>query len=445
MSAFLTTTGYYTIIRILLQYFFIIYSINILNCGGKFINTAAIICEYNPFHNGHMLQIKKIRELFPDKAILCLMSGNFVQRAEVAVADKYTRAKCAAECGANLVLELPFPFSMMSAEGFAAAGISILNRIPGVDTLVFGAENDDSEHLMECAKILISPLFKEVLHSELEKNPSLSYPAVRQLAAELITGKSFDMMKKPNNILAIEYCKAIINSGSVIMPAVHARSGPDYYSLSPDEGISSATYIRHLLSSAELSGGDGKNCSDIISRFVPAETLPILDEAYKKGLFPTFADSLDKLILFTARTQTPDKLKEVYSCDSLEYLIIKNAHSCSTVKELIDETRSKRFTESRVRRAVLSVLLNISRRVVNETPSYTVVLAADITGRKILHSIKKAEGLHVFTKPAHALRSKDPNVSFQAVRAFNADSTYTLACKGSLVGDYFTKCGPFVK
>ena len=200
---------------------------------------TGIICEYNPFHLGHKKQFDIIRrDRGENQGIVCLMSGNFVQRGHPAIVDKSLRAKAAVLCGADLVLELPVTAALSSAEGFAARGVEILS--PFCDELCFGAESEDSRSLMEIARALLDEGFGPLLRLELEKG--LSFPAARQAALEKM-GLDGNLVTRPNNILAVEYCKAILAQGSKMKPFPILRQG-DYHDTGIDEENPSATAVR---------------------------------------------------------------------------------------------------------------------------------------------------------------------------------------------------------
>ena len=222
------------------------------------MKVAGIISEYNPFHNGHKYQIKKLREMLSeDTAIVAVMSGNYTQRGEIAVADKLIRAKAALECGVNLVLELPFPFSMSSAEFFAKSGVKILGEIGVVDYLAFGSESGDINELSDIAAVMSSKEYELTLNtlSDNEENKDLGYPELCQLALSKVYGKEVSRdFFSPNNILAIEYIKAISTFGYSISPITVRREGAGYNDIiNPMAEFQSASAIREELAEGNLS------------------------------------------------------------------------------------------------------------------------------------------------------------------------------------------------
>ena len=204
---------------------------------------AAIISEYNPFHNGHAKQFRLIRErLGGDTVIVCLMSGNFVQRGEPALLPKAVRAEAAVACGADLVLELPVTAALSSAEGFAAGGVRLLDALGVVDELCFGAETADRDALWQTAACLRTPAFSEALRRELAGG--ISFAAARSRALAQL-GAAPEVVRQPNDILAVEYCKALQALGSQIEPAVFLRQGA-YHAVLPEGENPSATSLREL-------------------------------------------------------------------------------------------------------------------------------------------------------------------------------------------------------
>ena len=206
------------------------------------MKTVGIICEYNPLHRGHVKQFEMIRQLFgEDTAVVCLMSGNFVQRGAPAIIDKTLRAKAAILSGADLVLELPVTYALSSAEGFAAGGVRLLGGF--CNYLCFGAESADENALMQVAQALLCDAFPPLLRRHLDSGKS--FPAARQAALEAM-GIDGTLLTSPTNILAVEYCKAILSQGCAMKPFPIHRGG-SYHDELPDEDNPSATAVRKLM------------------------------------------------------------------------------------------------------------------------------------------------------------------------------------------------------
>ncbi len=326
---------------------------------------AGIICEYNPFHNGHGKQLRFVREnLGEDCGIVCLMSGNFVQRGAPAVFDKSLRARTAIEGGADLVLELPIPYALSSAEGFASGGVSILSGI--CTHLSFGCETGTPETLMKTAEILLRPSFSDTLRRKLDTG--ISFPKARQEAlAEL--GGSSDLLSSPNDILAVEYCKAILgqNSTMEILPVI--RNG-SYHAAVAETENPSATSLRNLIFQEES-----------IAPYVPAE---IAGE-------PHFLEYGERAILAKLRTMTDEEFEGLpYGSEGLWRKLMHNSRSCSSLEEILEATKSKRYTRTRLDRMVICAFLGITGKDMQETAPYTRVLAMNDRGREILKNAKKS-------------------------------------------------------
>ncbi len=326
---------------------------------------SGIICEYNPLHLGHQKQIRYLKE--QGKAVVCLMSGNFVQRGHPAIFDKMARAQAALECGADLVLELPLPYCLSSAEGFAAGGVSILARI--CDELCFGAEDADAEALMRTAEILVSETFNEKLRHHLSSG--CSFPAARTIAAEEM-GIDSKLLSSPNNILAVEYCKAIL-SQNVSMNAHPIKRQGSYHDAEPDAENPSATSLRFLIESG-LSW----------SQFVPIEAAATLRKATVHTL-----RAGEKAILARLRTMTDAEYESLpYGSEGLWRKLMHAARSQATLEDIILATKSKRYTRTRIDRMILCAFLGISESLRTAPVPYCRVLGFNDTGRNILSKVK---------------------------------------------------------
>ena len=325
---------------------------------------AGIICEYNPLHKGHEKQLTLAKSLLgQDSAVVCLMSGNFVQRGYPAIVDKSLRARAAVACGADLVLELPIPACLSSAEGFAARGVEILSRL--CTHLCFGAETAQPEEIMETARVLNSPAFSPVLREYLQKR--LSFPAARQGALEAL-GASADLLTKPNNILGVEYCKAILAQNSALIPLPIHRPG-DYHAAAPHPENPSATALRLRMESA----GDWQP-------FVPEKAREILAQ----GQLHTRASG-EKAMLYRLRTMTEAEFAALpYGSEGLWRKLMHAARRESTLEEILTAVKSKRYTRTRLDRMVMCAFLGISLQDLMEKPPYVRVLAFNDRGRGIL-------------------------------------------------------------
>ena len=332
------------------------------------MQVAGIICEYNPLHLGHARQLALAKSLLgQDSAVVCLMSGNFVQRGYPAIVDKSLRAKAAVACGADLVLELPITACLSSAEGFAARGVEILSRL--CTHLCFGAETAQPEEIMETARVLNSPAFSPVLREFLQKG--LSFPAARQAALESL-GASAHLLMKPNNILAVEYCKAILSQNSTLTPLPIHRPG-DYHAADPHPENPSATALRLKMESA----GDWQS-------FVPEKAREILAQ----GQLHTRAAG-EKAMLYRLRTMTDEEFATLpYGSEGLWRKLMHAARRENTLEEILTAVKSKRYTRSRLDRMVMCAFLGLTEEALSQPVPYVRVLAFNETGRQILRQQK---------------------------------------------------------
>ena len=333
------------------------------------MKTVGIVCEYNPLHKGHRKQLRFIREAFgDDTAIVCAMSGNFVQRGVPAILDKSLRAEAAVLCGADLVLELPVTRALQSAEGFAAGGVEVLTGI--CDTLCFGAETPDPAALTDTAAALLSESFPPLLKAELEKG--CSFPAARQAALEKM-GLRSDILQDPNNILAVEYCKAILarNADMDILPILREGS---YHAEIADGENPSATAVRELM----LYRHNWKT-------FVPGNARNIFETAP----LHTMAAG-EKAVLYRLRTMTDAEFEaRPYGSEGLWRKFMKACRELSALEDIIAATKSKRYTRTRIDRMIMCAFLGITKEQLEAPVPYTRVLAFSDKGRSLLKEAKK--------------------------------------------------------
>ena len=326
---------------------------------------TGIICEYNPLHLGHQKQINHLRQL--GHHVVCLMSGNFVQRGHPAIVDKMTRARAAVGCGADLVLEMPITTALSSAEGFAAGGVAILSRL--CDHLCFGGETNDSEALMNSAKALLSPAFPMALRHQLEKG--LSFPAARQ-AALTEMGHDATLLETPNNILAVEYCKAILAQHAPLEILPILRRG-NYHDTTANTEDPSATSVRQLM----VAGAD-------FSGFIPKTAQPAVATAPLHRL-----EWGEKAILCRLRTMTDEEFEALpYGSEGLWRKLMHASREENSLEEIIAATKSKRYTRTRIDRMIMCAFLRLTKNDIETAAPYCRVLAFNDTGRQILRQGK---------------------------------------------------------
>ena len=331
---------------------------------------CAVICEYNPFHYGHLYQLKEAKRLSGADAILCIMSGNFVQRGEAAVADKFTRAKHAILGGADIVLELPTLFATSNAELFAKGAISILSEIPAVTTLCFGAEKADKLAFLLAGKMLndepkeISDKIKQGVAN------GMSYAKARAEAWKNVL--PIEILTSPNNILGLEYTRAILAKNADIDILPIQRIGGGYNDTEIKEEFSSASAIRAAIST-------GKDIENTLPEFV-------LNDLPKQ-----LSDKLDCLEKYTILSRNEKDIAQV--CDCTEGL--ENAFKKAALLEdsLADSLTSARYTSSRIRRIALQNLLKIDETLIRQSlqsPLYLRVLAVKKTSTEALSALADA-------------------------------------------------------
>ena len=389
-----------------------------------------IVSEFNPFHYGHEYLIRTVKEMYPHQGIISVMSGNFVQRGSFAIQEKYSRAEAALKAGADLVLELPFPFSSLSAEAFGKSAVSILSRTGACSHLAFGTECGEKDGFLNCAKNLLSPEFQTALETIKEKDKSQGFPAAREEAYTALFGKE-EILSHTNSSLALEYVMAMekMGNGMELIPVL--RKGEGYHSEKTGETFSSATAIRGAVWKGES-----------LSEMLPSYSLEGILNEKNKGRFPVSEEKLAPVLFYLIRTLSRKELCEYYGFSPLCDRAKKVVGECETIEDLVGKLKSRNITDSRIRRALFSVLCRIPRFAEKDLPAYTLLLGATEKGREILSEMKETSQIPVFTKPAHALKSSDRKVSVQASRAFLAEEIFSMAMPRKAEDGFFLKKTP---
>lgn len=342
-----------------------------------------IVSEYNPFHNGHLMHLQKSKELTHTDFTIAVMSGNFVQRGDTSIVDKWTKAEMALKSGVDLVIELPTLYAISSAENFADGAIKILNSLGIVDYVSFGSEIGEITPLDDVASVLYKEPkeFSSLITRQLRSG--LSYPKARELAIQMYFGSSqkyTDVLENPNNILGIEYLKSLKRLKSPIIPITLKRKYSDYNSNDIKSGIASATAIRTMLQK-------GKN----IHYVVPYETYELLEEKKKYGQIIPSLSIFSKEIIYTLRKMTLSEIAALPDVsEGLENKIKAAANTSNNLEELILKIKSKRYTQSRIQRILLYALLNISEKDITMSKKqmpYIRVLGFNKNGKKIISAI----------------------------------------------------------
>ena len=271
---------------------------------------CGIIAEYNPFHNGHLHHLAQTRALLgPDTAFVCAMSGNYVQRGDLAILEKYHRANAAVQCGADLVVEMPLSACLWSASGFAWGGVSLLHALGCVTHLSFGAEQADLA-LLQRASALSRADGSHAQSLRQAMAGGLSYAAAMQQAVQAADPAAGALFASPNNTLAIEYLSALDTLGSAIQPLAIPRAGSAHDSDTPQDGLPSASYLRGLLARGDI---------DACRAFMPPASFAVLQQAIQQGEAPVLRAALDTAMLAHLRRLTPADLAGYGCSDGLEY------------------------------------------------------------------------------------------------------------------------------
>lgn len=351
------------------------------------MSVYGIIAEFNPFHNGHELLINKIKKKDSDAIIVAVMSGSFVERGDICVVDKYSRATAAIEGGCNLVLELPAPWSFSGAELFARGGVQIADKFGGIDFLAFGSETGDVEALSLCANRLKGAEFSKKAELLRSGNPELNLAEIRKNAYTELYGES-KHFSGSNDLLALEYISAINELDSNIEPVAFKREGGDYNSKELSK-ICSATAIRNGIESGED-----------LSAFMPKKSLELLKNELQEGRIYRLS-GLDTAAVALLRRSDAKELSEIMEISGgMENRLIRAADSSRTISEIISLAKQRRYSESRIRRAIIAALIGVKMSDVRELPLFTVLLAADFKGRELLSKARKNSKIAIVSKPS---------------------------------------------
>ena len=355
-----------------------------------------IIAEYNPFHNGHLYHLETSKKITDCDYTVAIISGNFTQRGSTSVVDKWSKTKMALQNGVDLIIELPVLYSISSSENFADGAIKILNSLGIIDYLSFGSETPDITVLDSIADILCNEPkdYKKLLAAELDKG--LSFPKARENALlDYIKNTNtfendkpnFEEYKKalssPNNILGIEYLKALKKYNSSIKPVCISRFATDYNSFDFSGNIASATAIRELIKNKDFNS---------IKTVVPKNSYSILVDCINSGHIVPDLNCFEKEIIYVLRKMSIEEISNLPDVsEGLEFSIKKAANSCNTIDEFLDVVKSKRYTVTRLQRILLYALLDISKEDMQlskevEMP-YVRVLGFNDNGKKLFSEI----------------------------------------------------------
>lgn len=387
---------------------------------------VGIIAEYNPFHNGHYYHLQKAKQEANADYCIAVISGNFTQRGDASIVNKWAKAYMAICGGADLVIELPTIYSVSSAENFANGAIKILDSLKIVDSFAFGAEANDLATLNNIANVLNEEPkgYTNILNHELKKG--ISYPAARENAIMMYLNdikRYANVMGNPNNILAVEYLKALKNQKSKLTPIMIKRQKVYYNEHRIVDGYASATGIRELLKNKEYSD---------VSKVVPRSTYQILGQQANNGRMILSLEKYQKEIIYALRKMTVEEIAELPDVsEGLENSIKNAANNCNNLTELINGIKSKRYTQTRIQRILIYALLGINKKMMENSKKiipYTRILGFNSKGKMLISEImNKNPKINMITS---VKKYMDQNKNKQLAEMLNVDifatDVYTL-------------------
>lgn len=383
------------------------------------MGALGIVCEYNPFHRGHLFQMEEGRRLSGEQLVICVMSGDFVQRGEAAMMTKYARAEAACRCGADLVVELPLPWCLSSAEGFASGAVSILAAL-GCSTLCFGSETGELSDLEQAAELLLEEETAQAIRELIQRDPAISYARARQILLERRMWEKAELLRQPNNILALEYVKAIRREHLQMTPLAVKRRGAGHDDLLAID-VPSAKKLRKLCRA-------GKS----IESYLPPESAALFSREEKAGrLFqPACLEGLLRARLIQLTAEDFDRLPD--AGDGAGRRLYKALREGKNLQETVEQASSKRFTKARMRRMLLCAALGLHAEDMRGMPPYARLLACNEKGREYLAEKKERLGIPVLTKPAAV---KKLGADAERVFALGASAHALYALQGQPCGD----------
>ena len=385
-----------------------------------------IIAEYNPFHNGHLYHLQKSLQVTDSSYSVAIVSGNFTQRGSTSLVDKWTKAEIALKNGIDLVLELPLLYSISSAENFAEGAIKILDSLKVVDYISFGSESGDISTLNMIADVLYKEpkAYKNILSHELSKG--LSFPKARENALLMYLNdirRFSNVLSSPNNILGIEYLKALKKYKSNIIPVTIERYNSNYHDTSYRGNVASATAIRNIVKN---------NGWDILRKVVPENTFSILLENIKVGHVVPDLSVFEKQIIYNLRKMSIQEIAQLPDVsEGLENAIKNAANSCNSVIEFLNIIKSKRYTNTRLQRILVYALLGITKKDIDLSKKaipYIRVLGFNNKGKYLISEVARANPkLEIITSVKKYLdTSNNKNSRYMLEKDIWATNVYTI-------------------
>ncbi|WP_232696987.1 nucleotidyltransferase [Brevibacillus daliensis] len=364
------------------------------------MKTVGLIVEYNPLHNGHKLHYERAKETAQADASIAVMSGNFLQRGEPAIVSKWARTEMALSLGIDLVIELPVPFATANAELFAHGAVSILDRLGVVDAVCFGSESGDIDWMIQAARLLAHepPAFSAILKEGLDIG--LPYPkAYAQAAASYLGTQGINdvALDQPNNILGFNYLLSLARLNSQMSPLTIRREKAGYHQSSiTDEQIASATALRKILNEQGHS-------PEALRDYVPPGTLQILQDEKSLGREPITWEHFTTPLFHLLLRHSPKELAAFHEVEEgIEYRIKQAALHSTSVEQLLQQAKTKRFTHNRLQRILLNLLLGITKQQIasfqlKQGAPYARILGFSPVGRELLQQSKKNGSIPLFT------------------------------------------------
>jgi len=355
------------------------------------VRVLGLIVEYNPFHNGHLYHLKKSVELINPDYTVAVMSGNFVQRGEPAIVDKFARTQMALSYGADVVFELPFVYCVQDAGGFACGSVGVLHRTGAVTDIVFGSESSDIGILNEISGILSSQPQEYTIILKKYLKEGLSFPNARKYAIlDYLSSQSYpieniQLLEKSNDILGLEYLNYLKQYGSSIQAHCIARQGSSYNDETVTNHLASATAVRNIIKEENI---------EFLKELIPEKSFEIILNEFKKGKGPVFFDSMREIILSKIRLMNKNDLLKIYGIkEGLEDRFYNYSRRSMDLECLLKNLKTKRFTYSRLKRALVHILFNLSEKEIktynSQGPQYLRVLGFNTKGKELLAHIKK--------------------------------------------------------
>lgn len=367
------------------------------------MKTVGIISEYNPFHNGHKYHLQAAKEACGADYAVCIMSGSFVQRGEPAIFDKWSRAQMAVMNGADLIIELPVVYACQPAEIFALGAVKILSSMGIIDYICFGSELGDTDTLHQLAKVLHDEpeTFKQLLKAQLEKG--FSYPKAISNTLSSYIGEEQQyindtILKNPNNVLGIEYIKALMTLNSSIKPVAVKRIISGHNDINIADNIASATAIRNEIKEYGIS--------DKVIMSMSENSVDIINSNVSSNRGPVYLNDFSDELLYRLRVIKEAELRTFLNVrEGIENRLKKHAQTCTSCEELIEAVKTKRYTRTYIQRLLCHLLLDVKRSDISlfkdpNYPSYIRILAFNDNGKSLIKEIKNSSSYPIISKVA---------------------------------------------